>query len=119
MAKFYGEIGYAETKETKPGVWTEVIVERLYFGDVTRDTRKWQKADGLNDNLIINNLISVIADAYALENFFAIRYVNWMGVSWKVSNIEVQAPRLILTIGDVYNGKKARTSLDSSESFGE
>ena len=27
MAKFYGRIGFAETVETAPGVWTENIVD--------------------------------------------------------------------------------------------
>lgn len=103
MAKFYGVIGYAETKETAPGVWREVITERSYYGDVIRNTRRWEGSEHLNDDLNINNLISIVADAYANENFFAIRYITWMGSKWKVTNVEVQRPRLILTIGGLYN----------------
>ena len=29
MAKYYGEIGFSETTETSPGVWTEDIVKRF------------------------------------------------------------------------------------------
>lgn len=104
MAKFYGVIGYAETKETSPGVWTESITERNYYGDVIRNTRRWQPGEGLNDNLTINNIISIVADPFAYQHFHAIRYIKWMGASWKIDNIEVQRPRLILTIGGVYNG---------------
>ncbi len=103
MAKFYGVIGYAETKETAPGVWREAITERSYYGDVIRNTRRWEGSEHLNDDLNINNLISIVADAYANENFFAIRYITWMGSKWKVTNVEVQRPRLILTIGGLYN----------------
>jgi len=32
-----------------------------------------------------------------------IRYVTWMGTKWRVANIDVNYPRLNLSIGDVYN----------------
>jgi hypothetical protein len=105
MAKFYGAIGYAETNETSPGVWTEVITERNYYGDVIRDNRRLQAGENLNDNLTLNNIFSIVADPYAYQNFHAMRYVKWMGASWKISNVEVQRPRLLLTIGGVYNGQ--------------
>lgn len=104
MAKFYDVVGYAETKETTSGVWTEVITESRYFGDVIKNTRRLENGIGVNDNVVVNNVISIVADAYAYQHIFAIRYVKWMGVAWKVKNVDVQAPRLLLTIGDVYNG---------------
>ena len=105
MAKFYGVIGYTETTETAPGVWEEVITERNYSGDVIKNTRRYQAGENLNDDLIINNIISIVADPFANQNFHKIRYIEWMGAFWKISNVEVQRPRLILTIGGVYNGK--------------
>jgi len=107
MAKFYGAIGYAETTETAPGVWEESITEHNYSGDVIKNTRRYQAGENLNDDLIINNIISIVADPFAYTNFHTIRYVKWMGASWKVTSIEVQRPRLILTIGGVYNGEQA------------
>lgn len=107
MAKFYGAVGYAETVETKPGVWTEQITERKYSGDLIRNTRRLQTADKLNDDITVSNEISIIADPYAYSNFHSMRYVEFMGAKWKIDNVEVQYPRLILTIGGVYNGKQA------------
>ena len=104
MAKYYGAIGYAETREVSPGVWEEKINERMYYGDVIRNARRLEAGMNVNDNPIIANSISIVADAYAYQNILAIRYVTWLGARWKVSNAEIQAPRLILTIGDVYNG---------------
>lgn len=106
MAKFYGMIGYAETVETKPGVWKEQITEKPYSGDLIRNTRKLQTADQLNDNVNVANEISIISDPFANENFYSMRYVEFMGAKWKITNVEVQYPRLILTIGGVYNAKK-------------
>ena len=105
MAKFYGIIGFVETVETSPGVWEESATERNYSGDVIKDSKHWQAGENLNDNLTINNKISIIADPFAYENLPMIRYVKWMGVSWKITNIDVERPRLILSIGGVYNGK--------------
>lgn len=104
MAKFYGVIGYAETVETRPGVWTEQIVERNYYGDLIRNTRRLQSADKLNDDINVANEISIVADPYANENFYSMRYIEFMGAKWKISNVEVKHPRLILTIGGLYNG---------------
>lgn len=104
MAKFYGQLGYAETLETSPGVWKETITERNYAGDVLRNTRKLEAGESINDNVVVNNSLSIVADPYAYQHFFAIRYVRWMGTLWKVTNVEVQSPRLLLTIGGVYNG---------------
>lgn len=103
MARFYGVIGYGETKETRPGVWSEVITERVYYGDVLQNTRRWETGEHLNDDLNINNKISIVADPYTYQNFHTMRYIKWMGVKWKVTNVEVLYPRLILTIGGVYN----------------
>ena len=101
--KFYGPIGYAETVETKPGVWEEQITERMYYGDVTRNTRRLQSSETLNDDINVANEISIVADPFANEHFYSMRYVGFMGAKWKISNVEVQYPRLILTIGGVYN----------------
>jgi hypothetical protein len=107
MAKFYGKVGYTESKETVPGVWKSVVSERDYSGDILKMSRRWQAGENLNDNLTINNQISILADPFAFQNFHTIRYIIWMGSYWKITNIEVQRPRLILTIGGVYNGPKA------------
>ena len=106
MAKYYGVIGYAETVETAPGVWEEQITERNYYGELVRNTSRFQVSDQVNDNVNIANEISVIADPFATQNFHAMRYVEFMGAKWKITNVEVRYPRLILTIGGVYNGDK-------------
>ena len=103
MAKWYGMIGYVETVETTPGNWDEQLTERPYYGDVIRNTRKLQGAEKVNDDISIANEISVVADPFACQNFHRMRYIEFMGAKWKVSNVEVQYPRLILTIGGVYN----------------
>ena len=107
MAKFYGVIGYAVTKETAPGVWTEEIAEQSYYGDLTRNMRRLQDSGDRNDDINVANEISIVADPYANANFHSMRYVAFMGAKWKISKVEVQYPRLILTLGGVYNGKQA------------
>lgn len=104
MAKFYGKIGFADTVETAPGVWTEQIVERNYFGDIIRNTRRLQSSDQLNDDINISNEFSIVADPYANNNFHSMSYIEFMGAKWKITNVEDRYPRLILTVGGVYNG---------------
>lgn len=106
MARFYGEVGYADSVETpsSSGVWVDTITEMPYFGDVIRDTRKLESGEGLNEDITIVNSISIVADEYAIKHFYKIKYVRWEGVPWTVSNVEVRSPRLILSLGSVYNG---------------
>lgn len=103
MAKFCGMIGFSKTKETKTDAWEEEIIEKRYFGDVTRNFSQRKSDSQLNDNIDISNAISIIADPYVNQNLNAIRYIVFMGTKWKVTNIEVQYPRLLLSIGGVYN----------------
>lgn len=108
--KFYGEVGYVEKAvETPPdsGIWIEPVTEKLYFGDVERNSATIQAQQVINDGLSLGNSISIVADAYANENFAAIRYVRWAGALWSVNTIEVRAPRLILRLEGVYNGPTA------------
>lgn len=118
MAKFYGPVGYAEEYESAPDVYFERITERNYRGDTLQMNRRWESSQNVADNLVVSNRISILADAFAYEHYFAIRYVKWMGAMWKVTSVEVQRPRLILTLGGVYNGKSGPTGAETPANFG-
>lgn len=107
MAKWRGKIGYAVTKETRRGVFTQVIVERQATGDLERVARRYEASENLNDDLVMSHQISIVMDPVILQNFANIRYVYFGGVRWRISYAEVRRPRLILTIGKVYNGPTA------------
>jgi len=107
MARYCGSVGYAVTVETSPGVWEEQITTRKYYGDLRRNTRRLQTTDQLNDNINVTNEISIVADPFAVQNFHMMRYAEYMGTKWKVTNVEVAFPRLILTLGGVWNGPQA------------
>jgi hypothetical protein len=104
MAKFHGRVGFGEEAETSPGTWVDVITEHSYYGEVIQNSRGLRNGENLNPDVTVGNSISIVANAYAREHFFAIRYVEWAGVLWTVVNVEVQSPRLILQLGEVYNG---------------
>ena len=105
MAKWYGVIGYAETSETRPGIYEEQIIEKSYRGDILQTTRRLQSSGQVNDDVEITNRISIIADPTITDmNFQAMRYISFMGAKWKITSVEIQYPRLILTVGGLYNG---------------
>lgn len=103
MAKWFGNVGYAETIETEPGVWEERSVIRSYYGDSIRNTRLLQSSGDVNDNVNIGNQLSIVADPYAVKHMFNMRYAEFQGANWKITNVDVQYPRLILTLGGLYN----------------
>lgn len=105
MARFFGEVGFAEVNvEIRPGVWDDIVVERKYYGDTVRNSRRFQDGSAIVDGISVENSISILADAYANERIDAMRYVRWMGSLWEISTVEVQRPRLLLRLGGVYNG---------------
>lgn len=103
MARWCGIVGFANTNETTPGVYEEQYEERRYFGDVIRATRRLESSGHVNDDVNISNEISIVADPFAIDHFHTMRYVELNGTKWKVSNIEIQYPRLKLTVGGVFN----------------
>lgn len=105
MAKWYGTIGFVEQSQTAPGVWSDKVTERKYYGDIIRNSRGWSTpSEGTNDNLTLNNQISILSDSFAIEKFTYMKYAEIMGARWKITNIDIQYPRLVLTIGGIYNG---------------
>ena len=104
MAKYYGSVGYANDTESNPGVVVEEITTREYYGDVLYNTRRLENSGEINDDINVSNKISIVADPYALDNFWKIRYATFMGQKWKVKSVDVERPRLILTLGGLYNG---------------
>ena len=104
MAKWYGAIGYSDTVEVEPGIWEEQVIERSYYGELIRNTRRLQTTDKVNDDLTTSNQISIVSDPYAINNFHAMKYAVLWGTKWKITSVEAQYPRLILEVGGVYNG---------------
>ena len=101
--KWFGEIGYGIPVEMRPGVVVTNMQTQQYYGDVIKNSRGLTSNGKINDDLNVTNQISIIADHFSYTYFHAIRYVTWMGNKWKVSSVEVQMPRLILTLGGLYN----------------
>jgi hypothetical protein len=125
MAKFYGKVGYfnntveqtvtEDEVEIGTGIWVDEILERGYYGDILKEARSWlPSSEHTNEDLTVSNRISIVADDFAYANFLAMRYIIWGGVYWKVTNVEIQRPRLILSLGGVYNGTKASPPEDPS-----
>ena len=109
MAKFFGKIGFLTTVEKPNSIWEEKVVEKPYYGDVLRNAARYDSSDKLNDDFNINNQISIIADNFVFKNFNAMRYVTYLGVKWKITSATIEAPRVVLQIGGVYNGPQAGT----------
>lgn len=108
--KFSGKIGYVETIETEPGTWEPQITERYYKGDILKNNRRWESSsEGINDNINVGNQISIISDSYAANHFQFMRYVEWMGCKWRITNVDVNYPRYTLSLGGVYNGDQTES----------
>ena len=117
MGMFYGPIGFVETVENPEGsgIWVEIPVERNYRGDIQRNTKRWDNGDSVNPNLNISNTISIVADPYFSNHLNNARYLKWLGGYWSITSVDVEFPRLILSIGGVYNGPTVGTSEETGE----
>lgn len=104
MAKYAGLVGYVTDEENPPGVWSANTTVREMRGDVLRAAFVPQGTDRVNKNITLQHRISVVGDAYSFENFYAIRWLEFMGKKWEVTMAETASPRIILTLGGIYNG---------------
>lgn len=106
MAKWFGKVGYSETVETVPGVWTSQVTVHEYYGDVIRNNTRWTgNSESTNDDLTVTSQISIVADPFAIEKFHSMKWIEFMGTRWKITTVEPQFPRLLLSLGGVYNGE--------------
>lgn len=110
--KFFGQVGFVMSHEEPEGsgIWVDSPTERDYYGDVNRISRRWETGAKVNDDITVNNEISILSDPFVTQNLPWIKYVKWNGIAWKVTNVEVQYPRLILSIGGVYDGEQAESA---------
>lgn len=107
--KYSGKIGFwIDDVEIRPGVYKSEIVEKPYRGDITRTSQRWKSTENLNDDLMVNNRISIIADLYLNNHISSIKYITFMGNKWKVSSIEINYPRVIIDMGEVWNGVNSK-----------
>lgn len=104
MEKWFGKIGFSQSVQTKPGLYEDQIVEGEYYGELTNTVGRPETTEKVVNNIKINNTLSIVADPFAFQNFYSIKYAEYLGVKWKVTAVEVQYPNLILSMGEVYNG---------------
>lgn len=103
MAKFFGVIGFGEEVENEEYINEVNITEREYYGDFIRNSYRNNPTENLNDSIVLTNRISIVADPYAYHNFHTMKYVKYDGTKWKVNEVEISEPRLIISFGGVYN----------------
>lgn len=106
MARFCGKIGFVKSVETAPGVWENQSITKNYRGDILRNTRTWVNGNSINDNVNISNSVSIVANSYLYDNLYAMQFIEWMGARWKIESFEIQRPRIVLSIGGIYNGEQ-------------
>lgn len=105
MAKFSGLVGYVTTEQTTPGVWLPVETPKRMRGDIIRQSSSRQNDDKVNSDVSLNHRISLVGDAYSFGNYYNIRWIEVDGLKWEVTGIEIQRPRIIVTLGGPYNGQ--------------
>ena len=121
MARYYGNIGFATQVESRPGVWEDVIEERPYKGDVLHSGRRWENSDDINDDVVLTNRFSVISDVYLCSHIPALRYLEYLGTKFKITSVELERPRVTISVGGVYvpGDSEAQTSDGAGGDSGE
>ena len=104
--KWYGYIGFAESVQdpNDPTVYKNDIIEIPFYGDLKKLYKSDKEvANQINDNISINNIISVVANPFAMANFHKIKYITFAGTKWKITSVEVNYPRLEIYLGSAWN----------------
>lgn len=105
MAKFTGLVGYVTQEEKVPGVWSPVSNPKTMKGDIIRQSSNNQNGDKVNDDITLGHRVSLIGDAYAFNNYFSLKWIELNGHKWEITSVELQRPRLIVTVGGLWNGE--------------
>lgn len=108
MAKYAGLVGYVTQEEKVPGVWSTVADPKPMRGDIIRASASSQNdgrlsSDKINKDVTLNHRVSLVGDAYAFGNYYNIKWIEIDGAKWEVSSVELQRPRLIVTVGGLWN----------------
>lgn len=112
MAKYVGMIGFVRNEEIEPGIWEDVVTEKKYRGDILKNNQRFAVSTSIEGELKITNQFSIIGNSYAFDHVSDIRYLEWRGNRWVVDTVEIEYPRLVMTIGGLYNGPQASTTED-------
>ena len=102
--KFYGNIGFAVTEDDGDGVWKETITDKKYAGDILRFARNKESGEHINDGLRINTQISLLLDPWFQDHISQLRYAEYMNTKWIIDSVDIQYPRVNLTLGGIYHG---------------
>ena len=115
MARYHDKVGFLIFEDDQTtGIASSTVVERPYYGEVLDHTRRWDSTEHINDDLVLSNQIAITANDYAYAHMSSIAYAKWMGQNWKVTSIRVKKPKIVLTLGGVWNGATA-TSAETSD----
>lgn len=110
MAKFAGLVGYVTQEESAPGVWSPVENPKPMKGDIIRQSStngngsRIGDTGKVNDDITLGHRVSLLGDAYAFENYFSIKWVQIGSKKWTVTSVEMQRPRVIVSLGGLWNG---------------
>jgi len=106
MNKWVGVIGFAVNEETAPGVWEDTITEKKLTGDIIDVRVRRSDSQDINTNVNVSAKISVVINPYLRDHLDKLRYLSYFGSYWKISDISVEFPRLVISLGGVYNGPR-------------
>lgn len=107
--RFAGLVGYIETEETSPGIHLPVETTRKMRGDVlsakTQNSQDGRTTEtSLYKDIRLSHRFSLVGDAYSFKNYMYLKWIIVEGHKWEVSSVEIQSPRLLISIGGLYNG---------------
>lgn len=110
MSKFTGLVGFITQEESIPGVWSPIENSKKMRGDLISSSAtngngsRIADSGKVNDDVSLNHRVSLLGDYYTFNNYLNIKWIQIGGRKLEVSSIELQRPRVILTVGGLWNG---------------
>lgn len=103
--KFSGKAGFRiDDVEIEPGVYKPQVVVKAIKGSVVSNSYQHQNSDKSTiDNVRITNQLSIVANQFLNKHITNLMYVEFQGVKWKVESFDIQPPRVVVSLGGVYN----------------
>lgn len=97
-------LGFAESKQVRPGIWDDEITEVPKLAEVRQRTETFQVEGNVIPEYKTTTSVSVLSQGPVKPDYSNLRYVLYAGERWIVTSAVHEPPRMTLFIGEVYSG---------------
>lgn len=105
MNRYNGVIGYmGDDTVDSTGLVTQNPVEIPVRGRVSIQRTTWSDGETVHSKIVNRNILDIMPPQVILDNLTRMVYITYNDEKWIISSFEKKNKRLIIKMGEVYDG---------------